>query len=430
MKRGIICVLVILCLLLSACQTQAPERIENPFALYFPRGEISGDSAFAEMTISLDASQMTLSQIVTAYHKTQPPSGADRAIPTAWVLKDAYFENTVAVLHFGGEASTAVKTNIAAACLLQTLLQLPQVEEIRLHAPGNEKPLQLAAEDVLLKDTGMLPQKESIVFYLSDPQGLYLNRQTSTVEALEAQEKPQYIMQKLVQTGTVDGTLPRGTKLIGLRLENGICTVNLSSEFVMNMRPNFQRERLAVYSIVNSLTELDEITTVDFWIEGAPLEELSFMKLPAGLQREESLIASDADAQYVKLYLSCDNKLLVALPFLIESQENVDLAEQTINALLALEGFDGAQSCLPEGTKLLDLRMEGSACIVDLTGDFISGCGSSEEEILAVRSIVATMYALDGISSVEILVEGLEPNYSTAWLKNARQPEKSWFAEN
>ncbi len=430
MRRRIFCLLVILCLLLSACQTQAPEKIEHPFVLYFPREDISGDCALTEMTVSLDISQMTLLEIVEAYQNTAPALNAEHAVPSDWVLEDAYYENTVAVLSFGGEQSTAAKTHIAAACLLQTLLQIPQTDAIRLSAPGLEKPLQISAEDVLLKDTGMLPQKESIVFYLPDSQGLYLSRQTRTVEALETQEKPQYILEKLLEAGTADSTLPRGTRLLGLWIENGICTVNLSSEFVMNMRPNFQYERLTVYSIVNSLTELSEIVTVDFWIEGAPLEELSFMKLPTGLRREESLINTDADPSYVMLYLSCDEETLVGMPLPLKPQEDIDLAEQTINALIDFEAVDGAQSCIPEGTNLLDLRMEGSACFVDLTGDFLSACSSAQEELLAVRSIVATLYALDGISSVEILVEGLEPTYRATWLKNVRQPENDWFAEN
>ena len=73
--------------------------------------------------------------------------------------------------------------------------------------------------------------------------------------------------------------------------------------------------------------------------------------------------------------------------------------------------------------------MEGSACIVDLTSEFLDGCESVQEERLAVRSIVATMCALDGISTVEILVEGLEPTYRITGMHNIRQPEDSWFAE-
>jgi len=66
---------------------------------------------------------------------------------------------------------------------------------------------------------------------------------------------------------------------------------------------------------------------------------------------------------------------------------------------------------------------------VDLTSEFLLGCKDAQQEMLAVQSVIATMCALDGVSSVEILVEGLEPTYSVSWLKNLRQPENEWFSE-
>ena len=87
------------------------------------------------------------------------------------------------------------------------------------------------------------------------------------------------------------------------------------------------------------------------------------------------------------------------------------------------------QACIPAGTKLLSLRMENSTCVLDLTAEFLDGCAGESEEIIAVRSIVATMCALPGIRSVEILVEGREPIYRDSTLSDVHQPDQSWFTE-
>ena len=46
-----------------------------------------------------------------------------------------------------------------------------------------------------------------------------------------------------------------------------------------------------------------------------------------------------------------------------------------------------------------------------------------------MRSVIATLTALDEIDSVELLVEGIEPVFRNAALNQVRQSLPSWFAE-
>ena len=59
----------------------------------------------------------------------------------------------------------------------------------------------------------------------------------------------------------------------------------------------------------------------------------------------------------------------------------------------------------------------------------MDGCLSDRQEMLAVRSVIATLTALDEIDSVELLVEGIEPVFRNAALNQVRQSLPSWFAE-
>ena len=105
------------------------------------------------------------------------------------------------------------------------------------------------------------------------------------------------------------------------------------------------------------------------------------------------------------------------------------LPEQVLTALIAYEGVGGIRNPIPAGTKLLSVRMENRTCIVDLTGEFLDGCSDAFDEQSAVRAVVATLCALDEVSSTEILVEGLEPAYRSAHLLRVRQPAVEWFAK-
>ncbi len=69
-------------------------------------------------------------------------------------------------------------------------------------------------------------------------------------------------------------TIPEGTKLLlPVNIEASVATVNLSKEFVDNHPGGKAAERMTIYSIVNSLTELVDIQKVEFLIEGKSREE-------------------------------------------------------------------------------------------------------------------------------------------------------------
>lgn len=426
MKKRMLCLLLVLATLLGACAMTMQEESEMPFVLYFPKETQDADGCFVTQTVSLDAQNMTPGEIVAAYACAEVPQGADCAIPEGWSLRAANLEGTTVYLTFSGVAVGDLRNSLAAACLTLTLTQLDSVDRVEVTVPGAAEPIALTSESILSEDTGMLPQQEAITLYLPDAQRRYLVLRRQTVEAMDAAEKPQYVLQCLLRSE--DSCIPSGTRLLGVTVENGVCTVDLSSDFVNGMEKNFNCERLAVYSIVNTLAELEEITTVDFWIEGAPSERLNFMSMQAAFSADQSMVLSE-DMVDVDLCVSCDGRLLVRLPRQLAASEEVPIYTAVLHALLDFDGTDGTVRCIPEGTRLLSVRTEGTACVVDLTAEFLSGCQNEREERLAMCSIVATLCGLDGIESVEILVEGLEPTYRNFALKSIRKPGETWFAE-
>ena len=67
-------------------------------------------------------------------------------------------------------------------------------------------------------------------------------------------------------------TIPEETKLIDGSIEGNTANVNLSKEFIQNQQGDSRDSLLAVYSIVNSLTEITEIEAVKFYIESSEVE--------------------------------------------------------------------------------------------------------------------------------------------------------------
>jgi hypothetical protein len=61
--------------------------------------------------------------------------------------------------------------------------------------------------------------------------------------------------------------LPKGVKILGLQVENGVATVNFSKE-ILNARLDAKRETMGVAAIVRTLTEFKYIQKVRFRVEG------------------------------------------------------------------------------------------------------------------------------------------------------------------
>ncbi len=430
MKHRLIVLGLALILLLCACSPASSQEAEPSCFFYYPT--VSGsDDTLLPLAVALDPAQLSVEEFLTHYLGAQVPAEAMPVLPTSWKLLSVSTVGSVVYLEFGGGKTTQIQRSVSLSCLTQTLLQHPHVNSISAITPESESPLLLTANDILFVDTGMEPQQEQVTLYFPDAKCRYLISETRTVDASQASGKPAFILQELLAKES-PSCIPAGTELLSVSVENGVCTVDLSSEFEQNMENSFAAERMAVYSIVNSLTELPEISTVDLWVAGAPLDSLCRMDLSQGISRDESLLSVPMgdSLQDVSIYPACGaENLLVEIPLMLELREDLELTEQVIHALISFEGRNGLINCVPEGTKLLSVRMENNVCVLDFTGEFLAGCANAAEEALAVRSVITTVCSLEGIHAVEILVEGIEPNFRDDGLSNLRRPQKDWISD-
>ena len=91
----------------------------------------------------------------------------------------------------------------------------------------------------------------------------------NTIISLYFQNKESKELQIETRTlETLESAIPKETKLIGTVLENDCLVVNLSKEFIEKQEGDAVAKVNSIYSIVNTVTELKEITSVRILIEG------------------------------------------------------------------------------------------------------------------------------------------------------------------
>ena len=85
------------------------------------------------------------------------------------------------------------------------------------------------------------------------------------------QEPYSYLINMLIagpESEKLESAIPKGTKVNSCTLKGNTVYVDLSKEFIDNAPSGITEECMAVYSIVNTLTELNEVSGIKILING------------------------------------------------------------------------------------------------------------------------------------------------------------------
>lgn len=77
------------------------------------------------------------------------------------------------------------------------------------------------------------------------------------------------------QNSNLSPTLPEGTEILQVRVKDGISYLNFNKALVENHWGGSTGEILTIYSLVNTMTQFDEIKKVQILIEGNTVETLA-----------------------------------------------------------------------------------------------------------------------------------------------------------
>ena len=117
----------------------------------------------------------------------------------------------------------------------------------------------------------------AISLYFQDKTTKNLQIETRLIDSKELLKNPYVKLISLLLEGpdndNYESAIPNGTRVISVIQDGEVLVVNLSKEFLINDNPEMQSN--AIYSIVNTVTELKEISSVKFLIENNEEPSLS-----------------------------------------------------------------------------------------------------------------------------------------------------------
>lgn len=190
---------------------------------------------------------------------------------------------------------------ITASIMIVTMLSGCSVLQ-KLGLKGDDE-LQPVSSVVMNEDEAMkLTDKMPISLYFATEDSAKLKLEVRYVDMKEAKKSVNNLAGLIVKeliAGPKDSglkaTIPEGTQLLGnVAIDAKVATVNLSKEFVDKHPGGEAAARLTIYSLVNSLTEINEIEKVKFLVNGKSTEDFKgAYKLSSAFPRTVALITNE-----------------------------------------------------------------------------------------------------------------------------------------
>lgn len=417
MKRWILPIITLF-LLLSGCGKE-PESSIDGFDLYYPRagGSFGIDqSVLGTESIELASSETYLEDVVDKL--LSGPSDAENLYsPFAAgteLIEWNIIQETVTIKmssHYG--ELQGIEMTLANASIVFTLEQFSNVSSVIITWEGQADGVVsrvLSSDSFDLGIQSGTPVERLIKLYFTDDGGRYLVPESQTLVIDQSQSVERVVMEELIRGPRNEEhrqLIPEGTELLDVYTERTVCYVNFTEEFYEGRPEDPVRERLLLYSIVDSLTELSGIGGVQILVNGQVLEVYSFTDISAPLAREELLLLPEETQSAVDLnvYIRRDgDDYVTLLPQTARRSEYTSDMQLAAEALINLEMPQGCSELYHEGTGILSIALRSGVCYIDLSEDFLRV--GDEIFVYSVYALVATLTDIGGVESVQLLFNG------------------------
>lgn len=233
------------------------------------------------------------------------PASADlhKAIPDGTRLLGVNKKDNVAIVdfseeynHFGGSVAEIV----ARVSVVNTLTEFQGIDRVKILVEGKEligpsgEPFG-EMERFALDEKGypIQGQKKTVTLYFGNSNADKVVPEQREVIVNEGKPIEKVIFEELIKGPQKQGSkaiIPNGTRILSVNTKDGICTLDLSREFVDNHPGGSAGELMTINSIVNSLTELPHVKKVMFLVEGKTRDVFIHLSFDQPFGRNEEII--------------------------------------------------------------------------------------------------------------------------------------------
>lgn len=277
-------------LLLASC---AEAEKEDGLRLWFPVDLDAPRHSAQAVAWKTAAGTGTVESLVSALLSGPGEDGLAGLFPAGTKLVDWALRDGELSLEFSKEygALNGADLTLADYCLTLTLCQLEQVDRVSI-LTGTERRT-LCPEDVIFTGAEEEPRQISVALYFPRALGKGLGFETRELTLTEDDGLYEMIAEALVKGPSdpdLQTYLPSGGVLLDTWVDDGVCYVNFSSDFLVYAPGGEQERNLLLYSVVDTMGNLDSVTAVQILVEGDRLPEFGGVETTLPLEPDFGLL--------------------------------------------------------------------------------------------------------------------------------------------
>ena len=295
---ALILVIVVFATLLSSCGENV---LKHSAKLYFVNSD--GTELVQETREITIADDLSVVECVVRELLTGPKNLEYKAIiPKEAKLNEVSLAGNLAVIDFSKEVYPETDADILllGTSVLRTVSEIAGITRVLITVDGKDFETSegkfvgiMNKDDIVYDTTPEVKQQQYITLYFADKDGASLVEETRKITVNEKEKIEMQALKELLKGPSdkeLNKTIPVETKILSVETKERVCFVNLSQEFISRHTGGTMGEQLTIYSIVNTLTSLEEIEKVQFLIEGQKNESFIHMLINEPFERNESLI--------------------------------------------------------------------------------------------------------------------------------------------
>lgn len=188
--------------------------------------------------------------------------------------------------------------------------------------------------------------------------------------------------------------------------ESASLLVDFNQEFLTE---DNSKNLLATYAVVKSLCSLDDVAEVKVTVDGGELVTPDNSTIGYLTDKDINLETDTVTSENrnIKLYFATEDGSFSEEWRNIKITDTVPVEQYVVTELIKGPEAAELKPVLSADTKLISVEVTDGTAYINMTQGFVNKHkGSPEKEATAVYSIVKSVTAVDGVNSVQFLIEG------------------------
>ena len=300
MKKALIPILIAVCVLAAGC---AEKSVSSPpadgvsvYRVLSADSRTNGELLKPEQLL-LTAGQAPVLQAAAALSAAPKSVTLKSPFPEGVSILDAKLTGNTVTVSFNDAylKVTGIDKTILDACVTLTMCSLENVDFVSISVGGKTIGQSLNAEDFLLFNNIISTSRAQVRIYFPKTSEKLLGSEYKSISFDDDNSAERRILDTLFEGPAASGlkrAFPVGTIVTSVYTLDGVCSVSLSGIVPDDPAMAPSDAKLAVYSVVNSLTALSGISSVQILIDGKPVQYLWGFDISHPLNRNEGIIGS------------------------------------------------------------------------------------------------------------------------------------------